>query len=73
MFWFCEKYKLNRLHFLWQSKIKELKQQISALEKEVEELKKKVNVRDKIITDLKEEHARQVRDRRVKRESKCKG
>ena len=42
---------------------------------EIEELKEKVNVRDKIITDLKEEHARQVRDRdrRVKRESKCKG
>ena len=39
----------------------------------IEELKEKVNVRDKIITDLKEEHARQVRDRRVKRESECKG
>ena len=39
---------------------------------EIEELKEKVkreSVRDKIITDLKEEHARQVRDRRVKRES----
>ena len=43
-----------------QTKIKELKQQISALEREIEDLQEKVRVRDKIISDLKEEHARQV-------------